>query len=152
MTCCFSECCSEGVFLIKQFRVRKLKTWICWKAEQQSLLNHTFHIIYKKKKKKKRTGHCTTLVVKHRRMLTIAKNILENQISVNTKGKGSSWLGFGFPYLSVVVWSGHYLHWDQWAESLCTRWFLGQGCHWQHRAWWLFECAPPLWVEGPCQC
>lgn len=57
-----------------------------------------------------------------------------------------------FPYLSVAVWSGHYSHWGQWAGSPCTRWFLGQGCHWQRKAWWLFECAPPLSVEGPCQC
>lgn len=60
--------------------------------------------------------------------------------------------GSSFSYLSEAALSVHYLHWGQWAGSLCTRWFRDLGYRWRHTAWWPFGCAPPLWAEGPCQC
>lgn len=60
--------------------------------------------------------------------------------------------GSSLSYLSEAALSVHDLHWGQWAGSLCTRWFRDLGSRWRHTAWWPFECAPPLWAEGPCQC
>lgn len=59
---------------------------------------------------------------------------------------------YSSPYLSEAALSVHYLYWGQWEGSLCTRWFRDLGSRWRHTAWWPFECAPPLWAEGPCQC
>lgn len=69
----------------------------------------------------------------------------------NSRGGKAGWF-LSFSYLSEAALSVHYLHWGQWAGSLCTRWSRDLGYRWRHTAWWPFGCAPPLWAEGPCQC
>lgn len=101
----------------------------------------------------------------HRHSLNCSKTFMENKRQVQTELCLYLWL-FKFstfvaaycdckankvwhPYLNEAVWFAH-CRWCLQAGSPWTKWSLGQGSHWQHRAWWLFLFAQPLSAEGPC--